>query len=87
MEKIKNVASAARGRLALLGAVTGLMLMTGLVAAGGANASTTTDPVSDGISQMQDKVTTYGAAVVGLVVAVVILFFGIKFLKKGASKA
>lgn len=73
-------------RLGLAGIASSIMLATAMLVAGPASA-TPADPVADAFTDLQAKVTTYGAAVVALVVAVVVLFFGIKFLKRGASKA
>lgn len=70
----------------LAGIGTALLFAASMVLAGAASA-TPADPVGDAFTELQGKVTTYGAAVVALVVAVVVLFFGIKFLKRGASKA
>lgn len=74
------------GRLGALSLAMGVM-MVGAMALAGASSATPADPVSDAFTTLQDKVTLYGAAVVTLVVAVVVLFFGIKFLRRGANKA
>jgi intracellular septation protein A len=70
----------------LAGIGTSILFAASFALAGIASA-TPADPVADAFDTLQDKVTTYGTAVVALVVAVVVLFFGIKFLKRGASKA
>lgn len=76
-----------KGAGARAGLVTGVttgFVMLGLVLAG---AQAAADPVDDAFGDLQSKATTYGGATVALVVAVVVLFFGIKMLKRGASKA
>jgi hypothetical protein len=45
------------------------------------------DSTLTAFNDLQDKVGTYGGAIVGLVVAAVVVTFGIKWLKRGASKA
>lgn len=75
-----------RGRVALIGATVTLLMLGGLAMAGGASA-TPSDPVEDAFDDLQGKVAIYGAATVALVIAVVLIFFGIKFLRKGAAKA
>jgi hypothetical protein len=75
-----------RGKVALMGATMTVLMLGGIALAGGASA-TPADPVGDAFDTLQGKVTLYGAAVVALVVSVVVLFFGIKFLRKGANKA
>ncbi|MGY2704848.1 hypothetical protein [Nocardioides sp. HB32] len=82
MDTIKGIGK----RVGLVGTATGIALMGALILMGAAEA-TPADPVDDAFTTMQGKVTLYGAAVVALVVASVLLFFGIKFLRKGASKA
>ena len=73
-------------RTGLAGVGTAILFAASFALAGVASA-TPADPVADGLDELQSKVATYGTAVVALVVAVVVLFFGIKFLKRGASKA
>lgn len=70
-------------KVGLLFGLTGLMLVAGVGAASAAPA----DPVADAFTDMQGKITTYGAAIVGLVVLSVGIFLGIKYLRKGVSKA
>lgn len=75
MEKIKTAG--------LVAVATMTLAMTGMFLGGPASA----DAVDEAFTELGGKVTTYGAATVGLVVAVVVLFFGIKFLKRGVAKA
>jgi hypothetical protein len=82
MEKLKKYS----GYTALT-AVGSALMVVGMFVMAGAASATPADPVGDAFDTLQGKVTLYGAAVVALVVAVVVLFFGIKFLKRGASKA
>lgn len=69
-------------RAAVLTGLTALMFVAGTAAANAA-----TDPVADAFTSMEGKVTTYGAAIVALVVLAVGIFLGIKYLRKGVSKA
>lgn len=87
MEKIKSSARAVGRPFAVLGAMLSVTMIGVLAMAGSASATPPADPVEDAFGDLQDKVTLYGGLIVALVVAVVILFFGLKFLKKGASKA
>lgn len=73
-------------RLGLVSGVAATLTMAAFLVAGAANAQAT-DPVDTAFDTLQSKVTTYGGATVALVVAVVVLFFGIKMLRKGAAKA
>lgn len=80
MDKIKEFG----GRSALVTGVTfGLMTVMGILA----GTASATDPVDDAFTSMNAKVTTYGAAIVALVVLSVGIFLGIKYLRKGVSKA
>lgn len=74
-----------RNKVARSSLVVGLVGALMLVGAGAANA--TTDPVETAFNDMEAKVTTYGAAIVALVVLAVAIFLGIKYLKRGVSKA
>lgn len=75
-----------KGRVATVGGLLSA-LMVGAFVMSGASSATPADPVSDAFGDLQDKVTLYGGAVVALVVAAIIILFGVKWLKKGASKA
>lgn len=83
MERFKNLA----GRAGLVTGMTAGLGMVALVLAGPASAAPGDDPALDGINDMAAKVTTYGAAIVALVVLSAGLFLGIKYLRKGVSKA
>lgn len=83
MEKLKYIA----GRAGLVSGVTAGLGMVALVLAGPASAAVGDDPALDGINDMAAKVTTYGGAIVALVVLSAALFLGIKYLRKGVSKA
>lgn len=81
MENVKQIA----GRVALgFSAVSGA-LMLGFVLAGPSSAAA--DPVTTAFNDMEGKITTYGTAIVGLVVLAVGIFLGIKYLRKGTSAA
>lgn len=79
VEKIKE-------RGLALSSMLSVFVVAGLLGAGPASA-TPADPVGDAFDEMQGKITTYGAAIVGLVVLSVGIFLGIKYLRKGVSKA
>lgn len=74
-----------KSRAALVGVVSTLFLAGGLAAAGPASAAA--DPVGDAFGDMQAKVVLYGGLIVSLVVASIVIFLGIKYLRKGVSKA
>ena len=76
---VRGVAS----RTALVGSTLSALLVGSLLLAGSASA-VGEDPVLDAFTELQGKVTTYGGAIVLLVVAVTVLFFGIKFFKRGS---
>lgn len=73
------------GRVALGGSALAGMAFMALVLAGPSSAST--DPAETAISDMGAKVTTYGTAILALVVLSAGIFLGIKYLRKGISKA
>ena len=73
-------------RSGLVAGATAGLTMVALVLAGAASA-TPPDPVADAFTSMGAKVTLYGAAIVTLVVLAVGIFLGIKYLRKGVSKA
>lgn len=79
MEKIKEAGS----RVALAFS-TALFMVVGTV---GIASAQTADPVSDAFADMKTKVLLYGGLIVTLVVAAVGIFLGIKYLRKGVSKA
>ena len=66
------------------GAAVGFTMIAIMLAGG---ASATTDPVADAFTTMQGKVVTYGGAIVALVIVSAGIFLGIKYLRKGVSKA
>jgi hypothetical protein len=72
-----------RNRLAVVTGLVGVLMLTGI---GAANAQTA-DPVEGAFTTLDGKITLYGGLIVGLVIASVVLFFGIKWLRKGANKA
>jgi hypothetical protein len=89
MEQQEQNGIVARGKARVgivLSTLAALMIGAFAMASAG-NATTTTDPVSDAFTDMNGKVTTYGAAIVALVVLAVGIFLGIKYLRKGVSKA
>jgi hypothetical protein len=69
-------------------AVVGLFL-AGFVAASGASATTDPppDPVSQGFTDAGTKVALYGGAMVALVLVGLLIMLGIKYLRRGVSKA
>lgn len=73
-------------RFGLAATVAGLLTVVGFVGAGAAMA-TPADPVAGAFTSMQDKIVTYGAAIVGLVVASAVIFLGVKYIRKGLAKA
>lgn len=75
-----------KDRAAALGAVLSTLFVVGILTASGASA-TPADPVETAFTDMESKVTTYGGAIVSLVVLAVGIFLGIKYLRKGVSKA
>jgi hypothetical protein len=74
------------GRVAAVSAAVGTLMTLGFILAGPASA-TPADPVQAAFDDMESKVTLYGAAIVALVVLAVGIFLGIKYLRKGVSKA
>lgn len=80
MDKIKGLA----GRTGLVGGTVVGVFAVMAILAGTASAD---DPVTAAFTEMNSKVTTYGAAIVALVVLSVGIFLGIKYLRKGVSKA
>lgn len=75
-----------RERAAQIGALFSALFVMGVVGAAGASA-TPADPVETAFNDMEAKVTTYGGAIVALVVLSIGIFLGIKYLRKGVSKA
>jgi len=73
-------------RAAILGGATGALTMLGFVLAGTAGA-TTADPGEDAITGFGDKVTTYGTAMIGVVVIGLGILLAVKYIRKAASKA
>lgn len=89
-ERREGLAARVRGRLAIMAGMFGaLSVMAFMVMGEAANATTTTTPatVDDGFTQLNDKITTYGGSIVALVVLAAGIFIGVKYLKKGLSKA
>ncbi|MCW2787159.1 MAG: hypothetical protein JWP74_3676 [Marmoricola sp.] len=73
-------------RAAVLGVMfTGLMV--GSFALAGGSFADGTDPVSADFTTLQGDVTTYGGAILALVLVSAGIFLGIKYLRKGISKA
>ena len=66
------------------GAVSGLTFV-GLMLAPGAFA--TPDPGTQAINDFGDKVTTYGTAMIAVVVIAVGLLLAVKYIRKAASHA
>lgn len=83
---MQNIVKAGAARLSVLTGVVGVAMLTGLAFAGSASAEPA-DPVTDAFGDMQTKIVAYGALIVGLVVAGALIFLGIKYLRKGLSKA
>lgn len=83
---MKDIAKRTGARVSVLTGVVGVAVMSGLLLAGSASA-TPADPVDDAFADMLQKVKDYGALIVGLVVAAALIFLGIKYLRKGLSKA
>jgi len=81
-QMMQNIATKA----GIVGGAVSTLLLTAFVLAGPASAQTV-DPVSTAFDTMQAKIGTYGGAIVALVVASAVLFLGIKYLRKGTSKA
>lgn len=86
MEKIKEAGRTVARPIGVLGAMLSVLLLGALAMAGSASA-TPADPAEAAFGDMETKAGVYGAAAVGLVVAVALIFFGIKMFKRGASKA
>lgn len=82
MEKLSNLGR----RSAFVTGIVGTLMVTGLLFAGGANAAGT-DPAGDAITGLGTKITTYGGAIVGLVILSMGFWLGIKYLRKATSKA
>jgi hypothetical protein len=82
---MQNIVKNGAARLAVLTGVVGVTVLSGLAFAGPASAAA--DPVGDAFADMQTKIVTYGGLIVGLVIAGAIIFLGIKYLRKGLSKA
>jgi len=72
------------GRGAAIVSTLGTLTVLGFVLAGPASAA---DPVTTAFADMESKITLYGGAIVALVVLSAALFLGIKYLRKGVSKA
>jgi hypothetical protein len=77
---------AGAARTVAVGAALPVLMIGAFVLAGSANA-VGEDPIDAAFTDLQGKVTLYGGAVVALVVASIILLFGIKWLRKGSAKA
>lgn len=77
---------AAGARVGMVTGAMGTLALMGFILAGPASAQTG-DPVGTAFSDLEGKITTYGTAIVALVVLSVGIFLGIKYLRKGASKA
>lgn len=69
----------------MLSVAVPVMLGMGALVAGPASASG--DPILTEFDNLEAKVTAYGTAIVALVILSVVVFLGLKFLKKGAAKA
>ena len=86
METLKFIAG--RAGIATSAALA-VVLGTSLLLAGSASAQTTppADPVEDGFADMLTKIGIYGGLIVGLVVLSASIFLGVKYLRRGTSKA
>lgn len=82
VERMKEMGARAGMTLGVLG----VLGMTSIMLAGSASAAGA-DPVIGAFDDVEGKIGTYGTAIVGIVVASVLLFLGIKYLRKGGSKA
>lgn len=82
MEKFHNLA--ARGA-AVGGTLVGLLGLGVLLA--GPSSAQAGDPGTAAINDFGDKVTTYGTAMIGVVVIAVGLMLAVKYIRKAASKA
>lgn len=73
-------------RAAVLGgAVSGLTVLGFMLA--GPSGATTADPGEAQITSFGDKVTTYGTAMIGVVVIGLGILLAVKYIRKAASKA
>jgi hypothetical protein len=75
-----------KGQVAIVGGTLSGLFMTAFVLAGSASAQTA-DPAETAITDFGSKVTTYGAAMIGVVVLAAGILLGVKYLKKAAGKA
>lgn len=75
-----------KDRAARVGAAFSALFVLGVLGAGAASA-TPADPVETAFTDMEGKITTYGGAIVALVVLSIGIMLGIKYLRKGVSKA
>lgn len=74
-----------KGRVAMIGGTVTALLIGSFVMAGSASASS--DPVSDAFTTLNGKVTTYGGALVALVVLAVGIVYGITWINKARRAA
>jgi uncharacterized membrane protein HdeD (DUF308 family) len=72
-----------KGRVAGVGALLSTLMIGAFVLASGAGA--TTDPVDDAFADLTTKSNHYGALLVALIAGVVVLLFGIAWIRKGRS--
>lgn len=72
-----------KGRVAAVGGMLTSLMVTAVIMAQGASAAT--DPVADAFGELETKATTYAGLLVGLVVLVVGLLFGIAWIRKARS--
>lgn len=79
MEMIRTRAAAVTGLL-------GTMMLAGFIAAGSASAEPA-DPGLTAINDFKGTVTSYGTALIAVVVVAVGLVLAVKYIRKAASKA
>lgn len=86
---MSSITKRAGKRVATTVAMVGTVFTMGFLLAGPASAepATPADPVLGAFDGLETKITLYGAAIVALVVLSVALFLGIKYLRRGATKA
>lgn len=83
MDKLKGFG----GRAAGVGAMLGTALTMVVFMAGAASATPPPDPVTEGFTDAGTKVTLYGGAMVALVLIGLLIFLGVKYLRRGVRSA
>lgn len=83
MDKLKTVGGYAAGAGAALGTAITMVLFV----AGAASATPPPDPVTEGFNDASSKVTTYGGAMIALILVGLLIMLGVKYLRRGVNKA